>query len=105
MTNIKKLQKVVIACSIILFLLGNLSKLNIIDLDLFHQLSLFRELLNSGKFPYQDVFSYTPTKSPVIHHEWGFGAFLYILIFGLKFDTTVLLIFRYAIYFLIIVIC
>lgn len=45
--------------------------------DVFHEMALFREAL-AGRFPVDDVFAFTPTVSPAVHHEWGTGAILYL---------------------------
>ncbi len=50
--------------------------------DAFHEMSLFREALALGHFPIDDVFAYTPTVSPSVHHEWGTGAMLYYATIG-----------------------
>lgn len=50
--------------------------------DGFHAMSLFREALVLGEFPVEDVFAYTPTVSPSVHHEWGTGAVLYFATVG-----------------------
>lgn len=49
------------------------------DYDLWGYLSFGRVLWQEGFFPYQDVFSYTPTKSLWIYHEWLTG----VIFFGL----------------------
>ncbi|MCA9125829.1 MAG: hypothetical protein KDB22_02045 [Planctomycetales bacterium] len=50
--------------------------------DAFHEMSLFRESLVLGSFPTSDVFAYTPTVDPSVHHEWGTGAILYFATVG-----------------------
>ena len=50
-----------------------------IDMDVWHQMSLFREALRQGWIPYTDRFAYTPTISPTVHHEWGAGAIAYLV--------------------------
>jgi hypothetical protein len=47
--------------------------LTFVDPDLFHQLSLAREIFETGAVPRDDVFSYTPTIHPHVQHEWGAG--------------------------------
>jgi hypothetical protein len=59
--------------------LAFISPLRIADLDMWHQMALFRQALAQGRIPREDTFAYTPTRSPVIHHEWGHGAVLYLL--------------------------
>ncbi len=45
--------------------------------DVFHEMSLFRHSL-AESFPRHDVFAFTPTVTPSVHHEWGTGAVLYL---------------------------
>jgi hypothetical protein len=45
----------------------------VIDLDLFHEMALAREIVQSGAVPWTDSFAYTPTIEIVVHHEWGLG--------------------------------
>ncbi len=49
------------------------------DYDLWGYLSFGRVFFQEAFFPYQDVFSYTPTKTLWIYHEWLTG----IVFFGL----------------------
>lgn len=49
------------------------------DSDMFHEMALIRQAVELGHLPLQDDFAYTPTRSPVVHHEWGTGAVLYCL--------------------------
>ena len=37
-----------------------------IDIDVWHEMSLFREMLRQGWIPYIDRFAYTPTISPTV---------------------------------------
>jgi hypothetical protein len=60
-------------------LLALISPMRVADCDMWHQMALFREAVAQGSMPREDVFAYTPTVSPVIHHEWGHGAVLYLL--------------------------
>ncbi len=53
-----------------------------IDHDAFHEMALFREWLVTSQFPTGDVFAYTPTVNPAVHHEWGTGAVLYFATIG-----------------------
>lgn len=50
-----------------------------IDLDLWHELALAREVMQSGHVPWQDHFAYTPKLDIVVHHEWGAGMIAYWL--------------------------
>lgn len=49
----------------------------VVDIDLFHEMALFREFIGGGQMPLTDDFAYTPTLDRVVHHEWGTGAVLY----------------------------
>jgi hypothetical protein len=48
-----------------------------VDPDIWHSMSLAREAVRLGAVPTRDVFAYTPTISPVVHHEWAWGLLLY----------------------------
>jgi hypothetical protein len=52
---------------------------NVVDVDLWHEMSLAREALAAGHVPLADQFAYTPTIYPVVHHEWGAGVAAYVL--------------------------
>jgi len=54
------------------------------DPDLWGYLSFGRLFSTTQKFPYQDVFAYTPTRSIWIYHEWLSGIILYYIdhVFG-----------------------
>lgn len=54
-----------------------ISRMNFADHDMLHGMALFREALAVGHLPREDVFAYTPTVSPSVHHEWGMGGILY----------------------------
>jgi hypothetical protein len=47
------------------------------DYDLWGYLSFGRIFWEEGTFPYQDVFSYTPTKKIWVYHEWLTGVCFY----------------------------
>ena len=44
-----------------------------VDLDLWHELALAKEVLLTGHVPWEDHFAYTPKLDIVVHHEWGAG--------------------------------
>jgi hypothetical protein len=50
-----------------------------VDPDVWHSMALAREALALGHVPLTDRFAYTPTVTPVVHHEWGSGMLLYFL--------------------------
>jgi hypothetical protein len=47
------------------------------DYDMWGYLSFGRVFWESGYFPYRDIFSYTPTNSLWVYHEWLTGVILY----------------------------
>lgn len=49
----------------------------VVDLDLWHEMALAREIVHLGHVPRTDDFAYTPTVEPVVHHEWGAGMIAY----------------------------
>jgi hypothetical protein len=51
-----------------------------VDPDVYHGLSLVREALSLGEIPRDDRFAYTPTVSPVVHHEWAEAGVLYFIV-------------------------
>lgn len=75
------------------------------DLDMFHQMALFREMLRAGAVLHEDVFAYTPTVNPVVHHEWGTGAVLYGITVSTGWGAAGLLLLRYALIAAIAVLC
>jgi hypothetical protein len=49
----------------------------VVDLDLWHELALAREVMRLGHVPWQDHFAFTPKLDLVVHHEWGAGMIAY----------------------------
>jgi hypothetical protein len=47
------------------------------DYDLWGYLAFGRAFWETGRFPYHDLFSYTPTKSLWVYHEWLTGVLYY----------------------------
>ncbi len=45
--------------------------------DAFHEMALARVWCTAGSFPVDDVFAFTHTVSPAVHHEWGTGLILF----------------------------
>ncbi len=66
---------VAIACGFLAYV----ARLQEVTHDVFHEMALFREALVSGSFPTHDLFAFTPTVKPSVHHEWGTGAILYLV--------------------------
>jgi hypothetical protein len=80
------LPKALFKCIRILFLSTGLYLLfvalfsNVVaDNDLWGYLSFGRVFWEDGYFPYGDVFSYTPTKSVWVYHEWLTGLSFYFI--------------------------
>jgi hypothetical protein len=55
----------------------SLTAYNLVDVDIWHEMVLIRESLRAGHLLTRDVFAYTPTVYPSIHHEWGAGLIAY----------------------------
>lgn len=53
---------------------------NVIDLDLWHELSLARETIRLGALPHSDFLAYTPTVPRMLDHEWGAGMLAWALL-------------------------
>lgn len=79
---------------ILVLFLRILGNVRTIDLDLFHEMALIREALVLGRIPMEDVFAYTSSVSPVVHHEWGTGAILYSVVVGLGLGADGLVLLR-----------
>lgn len=61
-----------------IYVLNGLSS-TLADPDLWGYLAFGRLFWESGKFPYQDVYSYVPTLNPWVYHEWLTGVVFYPL--------------------------
>jgi len=57
----------------------SLTAFNLVDIDIWHQMALIRESFHAGHLLTRDIFAYTPTVYPSIHHEWGAGLVAYTL--------------------------
>ncbi|MGQ9687626.1 MAG: hypothetical protein ACUVXF_02385 [Desulfobaccales bacterium] len=68
----------IFALLITLMVLTSLSR-TVADLDLWGYLAFGRLFWQSGRFPYQDVFAYVPTRSLWVYHEWLTGVLFYPL--------------------------
>jgi hypothetical protein len=84
-----------VASALLALALGILANIRVIDLDVFHEMALIREALALGRIPTEDVFAYTPTVSPSVHHEWGTGAVLYLVTVVLGGGTYGLAVLRF----------
>jgi hypothetical protein len=83
-----------IAAAIFGWLLFMLSQRMVADLDMFHEMALIREAMEVGHIPREDSYAYTPTVSPVVHHEWATGAVLYFVAVGAGLGGTGILLLR-----------
>ena len=63
----------------LLLFVAYIARLNDVLHDIFHAMALAREAINSGHFPQNDPFAFSPTMAPTVHHEWGFGMLAYIV--------------------------
>ncbi|MDB5336895.1 MAG: hypothetical protein JWN70_2514, partial [Planctomycetaceae bacterium] len=77
-------------------LIACLSRATALDPDLFHELALIREAFHVGRIPIRDTFAYTPTIDPIVHHEWGTGAVLYLATLSSQLGGTGLILVEYA---------
>ena len=82
----------VVWCALAVALLSRVS-VNIVDLDIFHEMALARESLALGHIPTVDHFSYGPTLPYVVHHEWGSGAIAYFV--ATRFGASGILLLKY----------
>ncbi len=74
-TNVLTVALLLAALSVFL---AYVTRLNCVTHDLYHAMALARYTLETGSFPQNDVFAFTPTMQPTVHHEWGFGLIAYL---------------------------
>lgn len=77
----------------------------IVDIDLFHEMALYRLMESEGRMPTTDDFAYTPTIEPVVHHEWATGAVLYLATVSAGWGATGLIAIKYLLTFGVCVGC
>ena len=79
-----RIAHVVCLCALCVLLAYLLSTDNVADVDLYHQMALFRAALQKGWIPFEDLFAYTSDAHPSVHYEWGNGAVAYAItsVFG-----------------------
>lgn len=80
-----------------------LTAFNLVDPDIWHEMALMRESFRAGHVLTRDIFAYTPTVYPSIHHEWGAG--LLALALTRWLGSHAILIVKYLVAFLIGVLC
>ncbi len=78
-------------------LMATICRSTVLDLDLFHEMALFREALATGWLPAGDPFAYTPTVELVVHHEWGTGAVIYLATVASGFGAAGLVALKYIV--------
>jgi hypothetical protein len=71
-----------------------LANVRAVDIDLFHEMALFREILHLGYVPRTDSFAYTPTNDPTVHHEWATGGVFYLVTVAMGLGTHGLMLLR-----------
>lgn len=77
--------------------LAHMALLTFVDPDLWHETALAREMIAHGAMPLVDEYAYTPTVTPVVHHEWGTGLVLHLVtLYG---GAPALLMLKYALSF------
>ncbi len=81
----------------------SLTAFNLVDVDLWHEMALIRESLRAGHLLTRDVFAYTSTVYPSIHHEWGAGLIAYALTHWIGSDA--ILVIKYLIALLVGILC
>jgi hypothetical protein len=81
------------------FFFLSLNAYNLVDPDLWHEMALIRESIRAGHLLTRDIFAYTPTVYPSMHHEWGAGLLAFALTRWLGSDA--ILIVKYLIPFFV----
>ena len=89
----------IVGLALLATLLAIASKNMIVDLDLFHEMSLYRQMETEGAMPTTDAFAYTPTNNPVVHHEWATGAVLYQICVSMGLGASGLVVTKYLLTF------
>ena len=86
-------QNILIIFNILFLLLMLIYRMGptIADVDIWHEMALARKAIEIGYVPYHDLFSYTKTIYPSVHHEFGAGVIAYIVTSILGGDGIVIL--------------
>lgn len=66
-----------LAAAALALFLGLASQTTFADPDMFHELSLARDIVAQRAVPQGDGFAFTETRTSTVHHEWGFGLLLF----------------------------
>lgn len=75
------------------------------DGDMYHGMSLAREAIRLGGIPMHDLFAYTPTVFPFVHHEWGTGLVLYVVGIVSGLNGSGILLLKYVLLSLLVGAC
>ena len=103
--SLTRSEKCIVAFAVLMGVLAVASSNTVIDLDLFHQMALFREMWTTSAVPAGGTFAYNPTLDPVVHHEWGTGAIHFFTIVGTGLGSTGLMILKYLVTFAVCFAC
>ena len=93
------LPSLAVGIALLSALLAIAAKNMVVDLDLFHEMALYRQAESEGAMPTTDSFAYTPTNNPVVHHEWATGAVLYLICVKLGYGAAGLVWTKYLLTF------
>ncbi len=99
MPSFSRLMPLAITLALLGGVLAVASKNMIVDLDLFHEMALYRQMESEGSMPTTDAFAYTPTNETVVHHEWGTGAVIYLATVSTGWGASALVALKYFLTF------
>lgn len=105
MPSSSRLMPLAITLALLGGVLAVASKNMIVDLDLFHEMALYRQMESEGTMPRTDAFAYTPTNETVVHHEWGTGAVIYLATVSTGFGASALVALKYLLSFAVCLGC
>ncbi|MEW5852634.1 MAG: hypothetical protein AB2A00_27870 [Myxococcota bacterium] len=99
-----RLRSVVVAGAFLVLALTLLlmSTLTFVDPDVWHEMAVAREALKDGRLPSTDIFSFTGTVTPCLHHEWGAGV-LWLAVSSL--GASAFLAFKYLLVAALLALC
>ncbi len=72
-----RLPSLLLGCLAVMFV-AHIARMHTVTHDAFHEMALVRDWFRTGNFPTKDVFAFTPTVQPAVHHEWATGLILYL---------------------------
>ena len=105
MPSFSRLMPLAITLALLGGVLAVASKNMIVDLDLFHEMALFRQMESEGSMPTTDAFAYTPTNETVVHHEWATGAVIYLATVSTGLGAPALVTLKYFLTFAVCLGC